>query len=224
MRRIALFLGLLLLAGCATQGRPLVTERAQPPDARVASYVVRKGDTLYSIAWRFGLDVKQLAARNGLRTPYTIYPGQRIRLRGGSVAARKPAAKSQPRPAKPAAAPQQAPAFSWPVAAKPTREFGRGNKGLDFSVPARTQVKAAASGTVVYSGTGLGGYETFVIIRHAAGYLSAYGFNADAAVAEGKNVKVGARLADIGGTGRAAKLHFEIRKDGEPISPRSVLR
>ncbi len=224
MRRIALLLGLALLTGCATQGRPLITERAQPPDARVQNYVVRKGDTLYSIAWRFGLDVKQLAARNGLRAPYTIYPGQRLRLRGGAVAVKKPSAKPPPRPAKPRAAPQRAPSFSWPVSAKPTGEFGRGNKGLDFSVQAGTRVKAAAPGTVVYSGTGLGGFETFVIIRHAGGYLSAYGFNADAAVAEGKTVKVGERLADIGGTGRAAKLHFEIRKDGEPISPRSVLR
>jgi lipoprotein NlpD len=224
MRRIALCLGLLLLVGCATQGRPLITERAQPPDARVQIYSVRKGDTLYSIAWRFGLDVKQLAARNGLRAPYTIYPGQRLRLRGGAATASKPSATRQPRPAKPAVAPGRPPTFAWPVAARPSREFGRGNKGLDFSIAAPTRVAAAAPGTVVYSGTGLGGYQTFVIIRHAGGYLSAYGFNAPAAVAEGKTVKVGERLADIGGTGRAAKLHFEIRKDGEPISPRSVLR
>ncbi len=41
---------------------------------------MRKGDSLYSIAWRAGLDYQTVARWNGLRSPYTIYPGQLIRL------------------------------------------------------------------------------------------------------------------------------------------------
>jgi lipoprotein NlpD len=72
-RSSAILLGLiliLLLAGCSTGGsRPFLY-----PD----HYTVRKGDTLYSIAWRFKLDHKELARWNGIGPPYTIYPGQRL--------------------------------------------------------------------------------------------------------------------------------------------------
>ena len=223
---ITLLALVVLAAGCATQGRPVVAERSHTGDRNASSYVVRKGDTLYSIAWRFGLDVAALARANGLRPPYTIYPQQRLRLRPLTVRPRPPATASKPKASvkKPSPAAAGAPRFRWPGKRQPSREFGRGNKGLDFELTAGSPVLASASGEVVYAGSGLGGYERLVIIRHTGGYLSAYSFNQPALVSEGDTVKAGAKLADIRGAGRAAKLHFEIRKDGEPISPRSVLR
>lgn len=53
---------------------------AKPP----SYYTVRKGDTLYSISWRYGLDYKDVARINGIRSPYTIYVGQKIRFKPGS--------------------------------------------------------------------------------------------------------------------------------------------
>ena len=47
-----------------------------------SSYTVQRGDTLYAIAFRSGKDVRELAALNGIASPYTIYPGQRLRLSG----------------------------------------------------------------------------------------------------------------------------------------------
>ena len=46
----------------------------------VRGYTVKRGDTLYSIAFRFGRDYRELATLNGIKPPYTIYVGQRIRL------------------------------------------------------------------------------------------------------------------------------------------------
>ena len=77
-----------LLCGCLPKGQPLVAERSpvfDPPpvasaDQPAGFYTVRKGDTLYSIAWRFELDFRGLAYTNGLQVPYTIYPGQRVKL------------------------------------------------------------------------------------------------------------------------------------------------
>ena len=43
-------------------------------------YVVGEGDTLYSIAWRHGMDYRVLAGVNSIRDPYTIFPGQRLLL------------------------------------------------------------------------------------------------------------------------------------------------
>ena len=45
-----------------------------------SEYVVQRGDTLYAIAFRAGLDVRTLAGRNGITSPYTIYPGQTLQL------------------------------------------------------------------------------------------------------------------------------------------------
>ena len=69
------------------------------------SYVVAKGDTLYSIAFRKGVDFRDLAQWNGVAEPYTIWPGQRLTLSppGKSVAHAAPAAPpaAAPAPAAP---------------------------------------------------------------------------------------------------------------------------
>ena len=90
---IALLTGLvLLLSGCATTSPAPVEDRSlgahhgsrrsvpMPADGSV--YRVRRGDTLYSIAFRNGLDYRELARENRIDAPYTIYPGQEIRLDG----------------------------------------------------------------------------------------------------------------------------------------------
>lgn len=70
-----LILLLLLTAGCSSNGSRTLFY----PD----HYTVRRGDTLYSIAWRFNLDHKELARWNGIGPPYTIYPGQRLVMQPG---------------------------------------------------------------------------------------------------------------------------------------------
>src|SRR5210317_1991967 len=44
------------------------------------SYLVKPSDTLYSIAWRYGLDYRELAQWNNISVESTIYPGQRLLL------------------------------------------------------------------------------------------------------------------------------------------------
>lgn len=73
------------LAGCSAPVRAPVVSREQPSSqpqrsSRPTVYRVQKGDTLYSIAWRFGIDYRSVASWNGIRSPYIIYPGQRLRL------------------------------------------------------------------------------------------------------------------------------------------------
>jgi lipoprotein NlpD len=73
------------LTSCTTPTRAPVASRerpmhAVPPDQRPAYYQVRKGDTLYAISWRFGVDYRVIARWNRIRYPYLIYPGQSLRL------------------------------------------------------------------------------------------------------------------------------------------------
>ena len=86
---IALATG-MLLAGCSStpSGSARVVDRnsAAPKRPTVTSgqYIVKPGDTLFSIAFRYGWDYKELAARNGIAAPYTIRPGQPIRFSSGA--------------------------------------------------------------------------------------------------------------------------------------------
>ncbi|WP_457977466.1 peptidoglycan DD-metalloendopeptidase family protein [Ectopseudomonas composti] len=73
------------------QGRAPVVQR-QP--VRSGHYVVQRGDTLYSIAFRFGWDWKALAAHNGLRDPYVIRVGQTIRFDNRPVGSSQPVASA----------------------------------------------------------------------------------------------------------------------------------
>ena len=82
--------GLCLLAGLAGivsgcgGGAGAVAPVQSPAESVVPgrgnAHVVGRGDTLYSIAWRLGLDYRVLAEVNSIRDPYTIYPGQRLAI------------------------------------------------------------------------------------------------------------------------------------------------
>jgi len=138
LRNIAYCLLLIGLVGCGgSDARAPVEDRHARSVPAGESYTVQGGDTLYSIAFRYRLDFRRLAAANGIPAPYTIYPGQRIRLREGALqegalqegalqegalpsaaTAAKPHAPAVPRPVSPSAtAPAPAASPSRPAAA-----------------------------------------------------------------------------------------------------------
>ena len=227
---------LLLLPGCAGSG-PHTPAPVRQQNSAVrgeltgSSYVVRKGDTLFSIAFRAGRDFRGLAAANQIREPYTIYPGQRLRLSVRTVAAAQPPPKRttpvpKPGPATkpglppPAGVQQRPPVFSWPARGAIVRSFGRGNKGLDIGGRVGDPVYAAADGEVVYAGNGLRGYGNLLILKHGEQFLSAYGHNERLMVREGDRIKARQQIAEIGTDGAGqVRLHFEVRREGTPVDP-----
>ncbi|NNE60167.1 MAG: peptidoglycan DD-metalloendopeptidase family protein, partial [Woeseia sp.] len=195
-------------------------------------HVVRSGETLFTIAWRYGQDHRNLARWNNLGDGSLIYPGQRIRLTppSGSSGARRGAAagtspaKKNPLPPIPASPP---PAWAWPTSGGIAVEFGqRPGSGTGVLIAGRTDqsILAAAAGQVVYAGSGLIGYGRLIIIKHNDTYLSAYGHNASLLVKEGQSIRQGQRIATMGeGPGQKPRLHFEIRRNGKPVNPRQFL-
>lgn len=71
----------LFLFSCSTQNK--LTDRVKNWDPY--QYRVQYGDTLYSIAWRYDLDFKSIASWNNIKSPFTIYPGQKITMRGPEI-------------------------------------------------------------------------------------------------------------------------------------------
>lgn len=88
-RGVALVGIVVLLVGCGGKTYAPVSDRSlsTASQPRPDTYVVRKGDTLYSIAFRYGLDYRALAAQNGISRSYSIYPGQRLKLKSNSPSA-----------------------------------------------------------------------------------------------------------------------------------------
>ncbi|MEO6966848.1 MAG: peptidoglycan DD-metalloendopeptidase family protein [Rhodanobacteraceae bacterium] len=358
-------IAIVLLTACATTPAPVVDRslngNAPPtqtssvqtqPNANGArgehangvqtaqGYRVAPGDTLYSIAFRHGMDFRALAARNGIAPPYTIHPGQVLRLDNGEAnrvatmtttttrqamvprtsatatgtthqqapvfgpvestppsvsapvanhtetasaassgvttlptitlppgrtppgsrqvitttmtVANPPLAANQipsaTNPSPTPTNPQQTPVVTSPplssVAAGRIRnvdginwqwpadgavisgyqaDSGAG-AGLDIAGKAGDPVRAAADGTVVYSGNGLIGYGELIIIKHSDNYLSAYGHNRKRLVKEGERVRAGQEIAEMGSSGAPREeLHFEIRQAGKPVDPTDYL-
>jgi len=243
-----------LLAGCQSNGgRVPVMNAGETGRAGANIYIVQRGDTLYSIAFRFGLDYKALAANNRIEPPYTIFVNQRISVATtASAAADKrpsPPAKvagrsknsnntknpvASTRPSQPIPPPIKAPQaddsnikWRWPTDGTVVGPFsltGKINKGIDIKGKSGEGVRATADGVVVYAGGGLRGYGKLIILKHNERFLSAYGHNESLLVKEGDSVKAGQVVAKVGGTnGDADLLHFEIRRDGKPEDPMGYL-
>lgn len=245
----------LLLGGCAEMVRwpdrmnaPPAAARAEPvPDGH---YVIKPGDTLYSIAFRHQLDFRELAVWNDVGPDYLIRPGQVIRLSAPEiVAGAEPGIRTvplEPR-APPATAPMPAPAqapapsrsagaaevepaaapaaWQWPTRGAVVSAFGNGSaKGIDIAGQLGQPVVAAAAGKVVYSGAALKGYGELIIIKHDEVHLSAYGYNRRRLVGEGVTVAAGQPIAELGlGPEQKPILHFELRRKGKPVDPQKYL-
>jgi len=122
----------------------------------------------------------------------------------------------------------------WPINGPITSEFGwrthpifgtaRYHSGLDIAGDYGDPIVAADSGTVIYAGW-ISGYGNAVIINHGSGITSLYGHNQSLNVTEGQAVSQGQVIAYCGSTGNSTgpHCHFEVRENGEPVSPYSFL-
>ena len=233
MTRTRCFLACLAfscLAGCAGAlqwNAPQDAAALEPPPA---SYVVKPGDTLYSISWRYGLDYHDVAGWNHLGSEYRIHPGDKLALAAPKGSLRRPASGAASArsaivvSAPPASGPVQ---WSWPVEGEVVRLFHAGNslaKGVDFTAPQGTEIRAASGGKVVYAGSGIVGYGKLIIIKDSEAFLSAYADNDQILVKEGDLVRGGDRIATMGlGRDDRPVLHFEIRYNGNPVDPLDYL-
>jgi murein DD-endopeptidase MepM/ murein hydrolase activator NlpD len=151
-----------------------------------------------------------------------------------SLAARIRAAESHPTSTGSTGTP--APSSSgliWPVNGPITSPYGPRclpngdcsfHPGIDIGVPSGTPIKAAAAGTVIYSGW-MDGYGNLVVIDHGNGLATAYAHQSSIAAGNGASVAQGQVIGYSGCTGYCfgPHLHFEVRVNGEPVNPLNYL-
>lgn len=223
----------LIRPGQRLRLRPSGAAAKAPAASATTYYRVRSGETLFGIAQKVEIPYRTLAAWNRIAAPYVIKPGQRLRLTPGATSANPAGTKARgrkttrQRKTRAAKVPNVAVKnWQWPLAGSVIKRFSSTsrNKGIDIAGKSGQAVRAAASGTVVYQGSGLRGYGKLIIIKHNADYLSAYAHCDRIYVKEGDMIKRGQRIATVGSTGtNRIKLHFEIRRRGNPVNPLQFL-
>jgi len=239
-------LGLIVALGPALS----FAEPAAGPRTAQRVYEVKPGDTLTSLAKRYGVPVATLVKLNKLPSAEAhIKVGQRLVIPGSDTAtttaqrasATHPGANAPMRPAGTPGSPPpprlalavpdfdgDAPPLGWPAEGPVVSTFGHRRSGwhggIDIKAPLGTPVQAAAAGVVVTAGVETR-YGLVVKIEHKAGFMTVYAHNDVNLVEVGDRVDAGDLIALVGNTGRATTyhVHFEVRRDGLAYNPLYLL-
>lgn len=183
------------------------------------SYLVKKGDTLYGIAWLHDLDYKVLARWNQIKAPaYLIYPGQHLKLTGPPAidTARVVSSNEQSESVATVQAVKRPGQWHWPLASSVAHQMPKSKAILIKGKPGEV-VRAAADGTIVYSNFNLKHYEGLVIIKHKNDVFSAYGYNDQLLVKVGGAITSGQPIARLPKE-PDARLYFELRQSNRSLS------
>jgi murein DD-endopeptidase MepM/ murein hydrolase activator NlpD len=226
-------------------------------------HLVSSGDTLSSIAQRYGVDKAAIRDANTINGD-VVRLGQKLQIPAqsnrvasnakadpvvtsstGPISAdskrqlsksNRPATYTRPevsaaiatRASEKGPTPNQTgvSTFRWPAKGQVVGKFGSKqngtpNDGIDISVPVGTAVKATENGTVIYAGSELEEFGKLILVRHAGGWVSAYAHSSQNLVNRGDTVRRGQTIARSGRSGTATipKIHFELRKNSNPVNP-----
>ncbi|RZF24134.1 LysM peptidoglycan-binding domain-containing protein [Paraburkholderia sp. UYCP14C] len=237
------------IAGCTTMpwestpfysNAPSSTTSLATVPVPAGYYRVNPGDTLSGIASAYGRKPQELAAWNGLPINAAVAPGQVLRvsppMTSGNVVTppvavgpggpNPPGATANlppgavPGAPAPVAGPQQG-VLQWPLRGPILRAFAPGkSNGIVIGGQPGDPVKAAATGRVVYAGTGIEAYGPLIIIKHNDSLITAYGQNSQLLVKEGDAVAQGQTIGEVGVDSRGvASIQFEVRQNGQPVDP-----
>ncbi len=199
-------------------------------------HTIAKGETLATLAKKYGSDADEIASYNGLDDTDGLVAGSVVIIPGGEPMV-APAAKAKTvAKAKstirtggsmgavlPTGDTSRAAstAFANPVPAGRLSQGIHGWNGVDLAAPSGSPIYAAAAGTVIVSRVGgwNGGYGNYVVIDHGNGVQTLYShMNADN-VSVGQSVARGDLIGSVGKTGQATgfHLHFEVRGAKNPF-------
>jgi lipoprotein NlpD len=111
--------------------------------------------------------------------------------------------------------------LQWPLRGPILKTFAPGrSNGIVIGGRPGDPVKAAATGRVVYAGSGIEAYGPLIIIKHDDSLITAYGQNSALLVKEGDAVAQGQTIGEVGVDSHGtASIQFEVRQNGQPVDP-----
>ena len=180
-------------------------------------YVVKKGDTLFSIAKRSRLSLKALLEFNNLKENSSIYAGMKLKIpcnKSVKIVACKSADKKSTQPK---------PLFSWPL----KKIKGYSNDGKDGVKSIGIIIKGNPGSEVVASEKGvvkrvgyMRGFGKYIVVKHENRYITVYSNLMDVNVRVGDMVQKGVKIGNISDD---MTLHFQIDHQGKPENPLKLL-
>ena len=216
--------------------QPLYPPPAIAPTApRGSRGLVRSGDTVLSVAQRYGMTVSDLLRLNPGVEMASLTPGIQLRvapsapMRAHMLLALRPAGSGAlswpdlpnlpqiPQAPLPGSGPGD---YIWPTQGVFSSGYGwrwgRMHKGIDLANRTGTPIVAAKEGRVSFAGWHDGGYGYLVEISHADGSTTRYAHNSRLLVGQGQEVRQGEVISQMGSTGNSTgpHLHFEIIAPG----------
>ncbi|WP_457622561.1 LysM peptidoglycan-binding domain-containing protein [Persephonella sp.] len=182
---------------------------------KIVRYRVKPGDSLAKIAKKYGTTVSEIARLNGLKKPYVIYPGQRLKVPKKIVYIEEEIVKRKSVPF----------GFIWPVEGKIVKNFVNNSQmrhlGIDIQTECDTPVKAAEDGKVIFAGDSIKAYGRLIVIKHSNNFNTVYGHINQIHVKDGDVVKKGDTIGTAGSLNNSEScgIYFEIRKNTVPVDP-----
>ena len=200
-------------------------------------HTVKKGETVFSVAKKYGLDGDS-GAQAVVDYPFnsfvndekfTLAVGQQLVVPGGAVAtptAPRTAIASRLTPDAGVVSPTGS--FVWPAKGRISQGHAFYHQAIDIANKGGGRILAADAGVVIVSGWPDNyGYGNRVVIDHGNGFVTLYAHMSALRVKAGQSVNRGDVIGDMGSTGRSTgtHLHFEIRqKGGGLLNPLTFLR
>jgi LysM repeat protein len=190
-------------------------------------YYVKSGDTISSIAMKFGINAKHLIELNKIVNPSLIYVGQELKIaenklsqsdkiintvsveesdRDGNVLDDVDKSKAS------------MPQFRWPVLGRVINNYGaefygRVNNGVYISAPLGSEIRASERGVVTFVGTE-DYFGDLIIIKHLNNWVSSYAHLDKSNVLIGDKIEKGDIIGTVGASGiiESPQLYFELRR------------
>jgi lipoprotein NlpD len=195
--------------------RPAIASPNVATQGTGVHHLLKRGQTLYAVARAYGIPLESLVEVNRIADPSRVQAGLVLFIPGASAPID--------------VAPSIPITLSWPLAGRLTSYFGSegdrlNHEGIDIDGELGEVVKAAAAGTVIWTGEERG-YGNVVILNHGGGLSTLYAHASRLLVVPDQSVEAGDPVAEVGDTGnaRGAHLHFEVHRNGQPVNPLSML-
>ncbi len=214
---------------------PVSLRKGNLPAVTFVNYIVKKGDTLYSISRHFKVISHLIATTNNLSALNQVNIGQKLKIPNTKQKHSKlnPTDNSVIITKNLRFNPQKTSIISnnnknmlkfycqWPIDGKILKSFAKtGRRGIEISGYTGQKVKTVAPGIIVAVNSSIYGHGKFVVIKHNNYYMSSYANNQRTFVKRGQMVRQGQVIAELGKIGyKSPLLKFEIRRTGKLINP-----
>jgi len=237
----------LLMGGCALQPTksrvPAQLEREiktiedvksttayQPPiSGEKATYIVKKGDTLWRIANNYGVSVETILRANHITNTKDLKVGQKLIITNSGKSYTSSASYSSNTPVSNITGGVSPKGFIWPVKGQVVSQFGEIRNGAKnmgiYILPQPGQKVVAAKKGAIEAVTDADDGTLVIVIKHDGGSRTIYGCRSNPMVGEGSYVEQGQPIASINqtGTGKPPEINFKIYVKDKPVNPLSYL-